>query len=271
MKTILITGATDGIGKQTAIELAAMGHQIILHGRNRERAEKAVDEISRHTGHQKVSYYLADLSDFESIRQMAERISQDHDKIDVLLNNAGVLNMEKVILPNGLEETFMVNHLAHFSLTLQLLPLLKKSKAARIVNVSSQAQVGTIDFDNLNGEKFYDGYNAYGVSKLANCLFTYKLARELKGATVSSHALHPGVIATKLLHAGWGGGGAPVESGAKTTVYACVSDDLNGKTGLYFVNAREHRSAAISYDVRVQDRLWQESLKYAKLEDPFRK
>ncbi|MEJ2596355.1 MAG: SDR family NAD(P)-dependent oxidoreductase [bacterium] len=271
MKTILITGATDGIGKQTALELASMGHQILLHGRNSDRAERARDEISHHAGHQQVSYYLADLSDFKSIRQMAEQVRQDHDKIDVLLNNAGVLNMDKVILPNGLEETFMVNHLAHFSLTLQLLPLLKKSQESRIVNVSSQAQVGTIDFDNLNGEKYYDGYNAYGVSKLANCLFTYKLSSALKDTPVSVHALHPGVIATKLLHAGWGGGGAPVESGAKTTVYACVSEDLAGKTGLYFVNARPQRSAAISYDVRVQDRLWQESLEYASLDDPFRK
>jgi NAD(P)-dependent dehydrogenase (short-subunit alcohol dehydrogenase family) len=152
-----------------------------------------------------------------------------------------------------------------------LLDLVKAAEEGRIVNVSSQAQSGSIDFNNLNGEKRYDAYNAYTLSKLENVLFTYKLSRELKDTNISVHALHPGVIATKLLRAGWGGGGAPVETGARTTVYVAVSEDLKGKTGLYFVNARESRSSAISYDQRVQERLWQLSLEYCGMEDPFKR
>ena len=269
MLKILITGATDGIGKQTALELADKGHQLILHGRNKDRALAVVEEVSGKTGNQNIEACFADFARFDEIERMADQLKKDHAHLDVLLNNAGVLNMEKKILPNGLEETFMVNHLSHFSLTLQLLPLLLQSGNARIVNVSSQAQSGSIDFDNLNGEKSFDGYQAYGLSKLANCLFTYKLARELSDTAVSVHALHPGVIATKLLHAGWGGGGSPKETGARSTIYAILSDDLNGLTGQYIINARIRKSSAISYDTRVQDKLWEISLRLCGLTDPF--
>ena len=270
MKTILITGSTDGIGKQTAFELAGMGHEIILHGRNEMRGLLLQNDIIHKTGNDNIHYFNADFADFDEVTKLADWIKANFKHIAVLLNNAGILSMEKVILPNGLEQTFMINHLAHFSLTLQLLPLLRNAKGARIVNVSSQAQAGTMDFDNLNGEKFYDGYNAYGLSKLENCLFTYKLARELKDSYVSVHALHPGVIATKLLHVGWGSGGAPIDTGARTTVYVSVSKDLEGKSGLYFVNEKEHKSSAISYDQKIQKRLWQISLDICKLDDPFK-
>ena len=269
MKRILITGATDGIGKQTALELAEKGFEIILHGRNPERGKRVLEEISSQTGNTNLHYYNGDLGDFKEVELLAEKIANDFDYLDILLNNAGVLSMEKVLLPNGLEQTFMINHLAHFSLTLRLLPLLRNAKAARIINVSSQAQIGSIDFNNLNGEKFYEGYNAYGLSKLENCLFTYKLARELHDTEITVHALHPGVISTKLLHVGWGSGGAPVDTGARTTVYACTSEEIEGKTGLYFVNAAERKSSAISYDRKVQERLWQISLELCGMEDPF--
>ena len=269
MKRILITGATDGIGRQTAFELAEKGHEIILHGRNEVRGLLVKDDIIRRTGNSKLHYFNADLSRFNDISSFAAKLNSQFDRIDVLLNNAGVLSSEKVILENGLEQTFMINHLSHFALTLQLLDLLKNSEDSRIVNVSSQAQVGTMDFDNLNGEKFYDIYNAYGLSKLENCLFTYKLARELKDSNVSVHALHPGVIATKLLHVGWGSGGASIDTGAKTTVYVCTSSELNGKTGLYFVNAKERKSSAISYDKKIQERLWEISLNLTGSTDPF--
>ena len=269
-KTVLITGATDGIGKQTAVELAGMGHEILLHGRNEMRGLLVKNDIILQTGNQNIHYFNADLSEFDEITKLAENIKAEFNHIDVLLNNAGVLSMEKLVLPNGFEQTFMINHLAPFSLTMQLLPVLSNAQAARIVNVSSQAQIGTMDFDNLNGEKFYDGYNAYGLSKLENCLFTYKLARELKESQVVVHALHPGVISTKLLHVGWGSGGAPIETGSRTTVYVSVSEDIEGKTGLYFVNAKEHKSSAISYDQKIQERLWEISLGICKLEDPFR-
>ena len=269
MKTILITGSTDGIGKQTAFELARMGHEIILHGRNEMVGIILKEDIIRQTGNERIHYFNADLTDFAAINSLAEEIKSNFSKLDVLLNNAGVLQKHRQILETGFEMTFMVNYLAPFSLTLQLLDLVRKSDEGRIVNVSSQAQGGSMDFDNLNGEKYYDMYNAYGLSKLENCLFTYKLARELAGSNISVHALHPGVIATKLLHMGWGSGGTPVHTGAKTTVYVSVSEDLKGKSGLYFVNALERKSSAISYDKKIQERLWEMSLGFCGMTDPF--
>ena len=269
MKTILITGSTDGIGRQTALDLAATGHEIILHGRNKVRGILVKDDIIHRTGNRNIHYFNADLTDFSEVKNLATGIKSQFVHLDVLLNNAGVFSTEKHILPNGFELTFMVNHLAPFSLTLQLLDLLKASDEARIVNVSSMAQAGTIDFDNLNGEKYYDGYNAYGVSKLGNVLFTYKLARELQDSTITSNCLHPGVISTKLLHAGWGAGGSAVEKGAENEVYVATSPDIKGVSGKYFVNRRESRSSAISYDRKVQERLWDLSLKFCGMEDPF--
>ncbi len=270
MKTILITGATDGIGKQTALELAEKGHEIILHGRNEMRGLLVKEDLIKQTGNEKIHYANADFTDFEQIREFAGEIKSNFQHLDVLLNNAGVIEPNRVVLPNGFEKTFMVNHLAHFFLTFRLIDLLKKSDEARIVNVSSQAQTGSIDFNNLNGEKYYDSYNAYALSKLENVLFTYRLARELKKDNISVNALHPGVIATKLLRVGWGAGGASIETGARTTVYVSVSDDLKGKTGLYFVNAKERRSSAISYDQKVQERLWNLSLEFCGMDDPLK-
>ena len=201
-KTILVTGATDGIGKQTALELAKMGHKVLVHGRNKVKSEEAAARIHEISGNDKTEAVHADLTDFDEIKALAKNIRVRQVRLDVLLNNAGVFENEKVVLPNGLERTFMVNHMAPFVLTLELLDLLKSTPGARIVNVSSMAQSGSIDFDNLNGEKYFDPYNAYAVSKLENVLFTYKLARMLKDDGVMANCLHPGVINTKLLHAG---------------------------------------------------------------------
>lgn len=270
MKRVLITGATDGIGKQTAFHLAEMGYEMILHGRNEKRGRQTLEEITLRTGNKNLHYFNADLTDFGEIEKMAGKIRSSFDDLDVLLNNAGVYEERPIILPNGFEKAFMVNYLAPFSLTLKLLDLVGMAEEGRIVNVASVAQAGSIDFDNLNGEKYYDGYNAYAVSKLENVLFTYKLACELGETTVTSNCLHPGVISTKLLHAGWGMGGAPVEEGAQNEVYVASSPDLKGVTGKYFINSRESRSAAISYDKKIQERLWQISLELCGLNDPFK-
>ena len=261
IKTILITGSTDGIGKQTALELAEKGHQIIIHGRNVQKSDSACREIIKKSGNQRVGFVAADFTDLSEINRMAKEIVSIFGKLDVLINNAGVFENEKVILPNGFERTFMVNHLAPFALTLGLLELLKKSPAGRIVNVSSMAQSGSIDFDNLNGEKYFDPYNAYAVSKLENVLFTFKLARMLSGSDVTVNCLHPGVINTKLLHAGWGMGGASVHQGAQNSIFAAVSSEMEGKTGLYLVNQKSAKASALAYDKQVQDRLWEISLK----------
>jgi len=264
-KRILITGATDGIGKQTALQLAKANHEIIVHGRNEVRGKLAVNELKTLSNNENIHYLNADLSSFEEIKNMASQVKKKFTHLDILINNAGVFENEKIILPNGLEKTFMVNHMAYFAVTLQLIDLLRNSDEARIVNVSSMAQSGTIDFDNLQSEKYFDGYNAYAVSKLANVLLTYKLARLLKGTDITANCLHPGVIRTKLLHAGWGSGGASTEVGAKTSVFVATDYSLSGRSGLYFVNSEERKSSAISYDQRIQDRLWEISLEISGL------
>jgi NAD(P)-dependent dehydrogenase (short-subunit alcohol dehydrogenase family) len=270
MKTILITGATDGIGRQTAMELATMNYRVLIHGRNEIRGKETVAEIRDLAGNPEVFYYNADLTDLTAVERLAHHISSDYDVLDVLINNAGVFENHKHILRNGFEKTFVVNHLAHFALTLHLLELLKRATECRIVNVSSQAQAGTIDFDNLNGDKYYDAYNAYALSKLENILFTYKLAEQLKNTNITANCLHPGVIATKLLHNGWGSGGASLEEGARTSVFVATSPLIKGISGKYFVHSKEQRSSAISYDKKIQDRLWEISLQLTGIRDPFK-
>lgn len=268
-KVILVTGATDGIGRQTAIQLAKMGHRVIVHGRSKQTSRKAAEEIMSRLGKGEIETVDADFTGFESITQMAQDIKKRFTKLDILINNAGVFENQQVILKNGFEKTFMVNYLAPFSLTLQLLDLIQSTPGSRIVNVSSMAQSGNIDFDNLNGEKYFDPYHAYAVSKLENVLFTYKLARILNKDHVTVNCLHPGVISTKLLHAGWGklGGDSP-EKGAQALVFAAVSPELENKTGLYLDHNKEKRSAPISYDKKVQDRLWELSLSFTGLQMP---
>ncbi len=263
-KIILVTGATDGIGKQTALELAQLGHKVLVHGRTITKSEDAVQDIRKASGNEEAEAVQADLTDFTQIKALANELKNKYQRLDVLLNNAGVFENEKVILPNGLERTFMVNHMAPFTLTLELLDLLKNTHGSRVVNVSSMAQSGSIDFDNLNGEKYFDPYNAYAVSKLENVLFTYKLARLLNNEKVTVNCLHPGVVSTKLLHAGWGMGGVSVHAGAQNSIYAAVSPEMKGKTGLYLVNRKPAKSAALSYDKKVQDRLWEISLQIYK-------
>jgi NAD(P)-dependent dehydrogenase (short-subunit alcohol dehydrogenase family) len=258
-KTILVTGSTDGIGKQIAFELAAMGHTVIMHGKRESFGKKLAEMFRQETGNNNIVYYNADLSDFDDIRRFAASVKRDFPVLDVLLSNAGVFMNERIMLPNGLEMTFMVNHLAVFALTLDLLEMVKKSPAGRVVITSSMAHSSSIDFSNLNGEKYWDSYNAYSVSKLENILFAYRLHRLLRAenSKVTVNALHPGVISTKLLHAGWGIGGATVQHGASTSVYLATSDEVENVSGKYFVNKRTQKSAAFSYDIKAQDKLWQ--------------
>ncbi|MBE0651234.1 MAG: SDR family oxidoreductase [Bacteroidales bacterium] len=267
-KVILVTGSTDGIGRQTAIDLAKIGHKVIVHGRNQERSLDAAKEIKSRSGSNDIETVVADFTDLESIKAMAQDVKKRFSQLDVLVNNAGVFENKRVMLENGFERTFMVNHLAMFALTLQLLDLIQETPGSRIVNVSSMAQSGSIDFDNLNGEKYFDSYNAYAVSKLENVLFTYKMVRILNKKDITVNCLHPGVIKTKLFHAGWGIGGNSLERGAQTPVFAAVSPEMEKKTGLYLVNEKEMRSSAISYDRKIQDRLWDLSLSYTGLQVP---
>jgi len=260
-KSVLVTGSTDGIGKQTALQLAKLGFRVIVHGRNRKKSEKAAFEIKKLSGNNSVDYVYADLTSQTQIYTMAVQIFKQYESLDVLINNAGVYINRRNLTEDGLETTFAVNHMAPFIVTNLLLPLLKKSEKARIVTVSSMIHAGSIEFDNLQGEKYFDGGYAYSLSKLCNVLFTYKIAREIESFNITANCLHPGVINTKLLRAGWGGMGAPASSGAETSVFLASSADIIGVTGKYFANKKASKSKPITYAPETQDKLWEISEK----------
>lgn len=256
-KTILITGATDGIGKATAELLAEAENKIIVHARSAEKGERIVNEIQQKTGNNSITYVVADFTKLPDIAKMYSELLLKFSKIDVLINNAGVFRHEKNILQNGIEETFMVNHLASFFLTLNLIPLLKSSKQGRIINVSSMVHASKIDFNNLQGEKFYDGSDAYSVSKLCNLLFTSKLANNLLHSNITVNALHPGVVQTKLLRAGWGAIGEEPGISAKRFTFLAESEQLKEVTGKYFMNNRPTNPAPIANQQFFMDKLWE--------------
>lgn len=257
---MLVTGSTDGIGKETARRLAAMGAAVIVHGRSPERGEEALEEIRDETGSEKLGLVVGDLSSMREVRAIGEQVRSEHDRLDVLINNAGVVSEERVETEDGYELTFAVNHLAPFLLTALLLDDLERAAPSRIITVSSVAHGGAkLDFDDPNLERGYSMNRAYARSKLANLLFTYELARRLEGTGVTANALHPGVIGTKLLAVGFGGGGSPVESGAETSVYLATSPEVEGVTGRYFRRSRAVESSPASYDEEAQRRLWEMS------------
>jgi len=198
-KVCLITGATSGIGKATAMGLASMGASVVMVGRDRGRGEAALAEIKTKSANASVDLMLADLSSQEEIRRLAHEFKDTYPRLDVLINNAGVIRSKRVTTADGIEMTFAVNHLAPFLLTDLLLDVLKASAPSRIVNVASGEQRnGTIDFDDLQGENGYKGAKAYGQSKLATVLFTYELARRIEGTGVTANCVHPGVVGTNL-------------------------------------------------------------------------
>lgn len=257
-KTVLVTGATDGIGKMTAIDLAKMGAKVILHGRNKHRGEQAVEQIRKASGNTEISYENADLTSLNNVRKLASKIAWDHGALDVLINNAGVFMRGQTFSHDGIETTFAVNHLAHFALTLQLLPQLLRSEQGRVITVSSVAHSSSprIDFTDLQEINSYIDYSAYALSKLANVLFSNELARLLKDSTVTSNSLHPGVITTKLLYAGFGISGGPVEEGCQTSLYLASEAALDKTSGKYFSNSEEAEPSPYSFDPATRKNLW---------------
>ena len=221
MKTIFITGSTDGIGKQTAFELAKLGHKIFLHGRDLGKIYSVRDEIKYQTGNENINFFISDFASFKSVREMCDEIISENIKFDVLINNAGVYITEKNITEDGNEFTFQIKHLSTILLTNLLLQNI--TDGGRIVNLSSIAHVrGKIDFNNLNSESFFDGYFAYSLSKLSNSMFTFSLAEKLKERNITVNCLHPGVINTKLLHKGFDVQGDNLIEGCKTSIYAAL-------------------------------------------------
>lgn len=256
MLNILVTGATDGIGRETARQLCAQGHRVLVHGRSAARAASVATEL----GGDAVPV-SGDLSRMREVVALAEQVTGLAPKLDVLVANAGVYEMQRRLTEDGFELTMAVNHFAHFLLVHRLLPALKAAPLARVVVVASMVhQSGRIDLEDLTFADGYGAYEAYGASKLANVLFTRALATRLAAdSKVSANALHPGVIGTKLLRQGFGMGGAPVSQGARTSVFLATSPDVQGVSGKYFVDCRETRPSRLALDDRLAEDLWQVS------------
>ncbi|MGK9369738.1 SDR family oxidoreductase [Melioribacter sp. Ez-97] len=254
-KTILITGSTDGIGKQTADELAKRGYNIIIHGRDKKRIETTVEGLKKKYPQVKIDGIQADLSSLRNLVKLSEEIKQSCPRIDVLINNAGVYSQKKVLTGDGYELTFAVNHLAHMLLTYLLSDVI--AEPGRIINVSSIAhQNGKIDWNNLNAEIHYDPYGAYALSKLANIIFTIELAKRLNNKNITVNALHPGVIDTKLLRAGFSIKGDSLEKGAETSVYLADSEEVANITGAYFIDKKQARPSSICHDENLRKKFW---------------
>jgi NAD(P)-dependent dehydrogenase (short-subunit alcohol dehydrogenase family) len=270
-KVCLVTGATSGIGKVTATELAARGADVILHGRDRQKTELVRQEIIASTGNVSVQTLLADFSNLDQVRSMAAKLIEGWDQVDVLINNAGAFFNTRHTTPYGVEMTFLVNHLAPFLLTTLLIEKLQRSTAARVVNVSSDAHhQGSIDLDDLEFNKGYFGMKAYARSKLANILFTYELAGRLDNGAVTVNALHPGHVATDIWKTNfpligpvlkWVMGLIAIspKEGADNSIYLASSPQIHGVTGKYFVKRVETPSSPLSRDKGLAQMLWERS------------
>ncbi|MFQ5482794.1 MAG: SDR family oxidoreductase [Nitrospinaceae bacterium] len=267
-KTCLITGANSGLGRESALALARLGAEVILACRNREAGEKTAHGIIEATGNSNVHLQVADLSSQSQIRDLAAAVLDRHPRLHVLMNNAGVLLGRRQTTVEGYETTFAVNHLAYFLLTRLLLDRLRASAPARIINVSSFVHRWVkLRFDDLFSTRRYLPMEVYAASKLANILFTYALARRLKGGRVTVNCLHPGVVATEF---GRQGSAlylalkklarplffASPAKGARTQIHLAVSPEVDGITGSYFANNRIAESSAYSHDRKAQERLW---------------
>ena len=269
-KTCMVTGANAGIGKATAMGLARMGATVVMVCRDRTMGEEAQREIKERSGNEAVELLIADLSSQQAIRQLAQEFQQHHSQLHVLVNNVGSIFPERRVSIDGIEMTFVVNHLASFLLTNLLLDTLKASAPARIVNVASDAQARSLNLDDLQSEKRYGPMRAYSQAKLATVLFTYALAQRLAGTGITVNCLHPGAVATSNIDRGVPPYAKALtglikrflitpEQGAQTPLYLATSPEVEGVTGKYFVRCQEKPSVLISYDTALQEQLWKVS------------
>ncbi|WP_395834662.1 SDR family oxidoreductase [Cystobacter fuscus] len=270
-KVCLITGATSGIGLESARALAAQGATVVLSGRDPGRGEAALAEVRRTVPDAKLDLMLADLTSLASVRKLAGDFQVKYSRLDVLLNNAGLILNERKLTVDGFETTFATNHLAHFLLTHLLLDLLKASGASRVVNVSSEGhRLGSLGYlDDLQGERRFNGILAYDNSKLANVLFTRALARRLAGKKVTTNSLHPGVVRSsfglnnqgffKFIFQMAGPLMISAEKGARTSVYLASSPEVEGVSGKYFSKCKVARESKAAQSDEGAEKLWRKS------------
>lgn len=267
-KTCAVSGANSGIGKYTSIGLARAGARVVMVCRNMEKGEAARKEIVEASGNDDVDLMQCDMASFASIRAFTDAYKAKHDRLDMLVNNAGMMFPDRAMTEDGFERTFAVNHLAYFLVTNRLRDILEASSPARVVNVASIAHrmVARLDWKNLQGERRYGEFRAYNLSKLCNILFTFELARRLEGTGVTANCLHPGgvgsnfgseagVIFRNLMKLGKRFLLTP-EQGARTSLYVATSPDLVGVSGEYFSNSKRARSSRITHNRDNQARLW---------------
>jgi NAD(P)-dependent dehydrogenase (short-subunit alcohol dehydrogenase family) len=270
-KICLVTGATNGIGKATALALAQMGATVVIVGRNPAKCAAVVSEIKHISGNDAVEALIADLSIMAEVQQVADQFKAKYQKLHVLVNNAGGAFLKRQVTAEGFEKTFALNHLNSFLLTSLLLDTLKASAPARIVNVASDAHKGAhLDFDDLQSEKGRFSLKAYGRSKLATVVFSYELARRLSGTGVTANVLHPGLVRTGFASNLGAVPSAVIgffmrfvgltpEQGAQTSVYLATSPDVENVTGKYWEKSKVVPSGRAAYDEATWTRLWEVS------------
>ena len=262
-KVVMVTGANAGMGKEISLGMARMGANLVMVSRDRQRGQAAITDVEQRTGNREVELLIADLSSQQSIRDLVKEFRARHDRLNVLINNAGVSLPRRQETVDGIEAVFATNHLGPFLLTNLMLPLLGAGAPARIVTVSSGAHaMGKIDFDDLQSARRYNEIRAYNQSKLANVMFTYELARRMAGTDVTANAVEPGFVKTNLkvpfpfsIFSFMRGKAA---DGAKPTVYLASSPDVEGVSGSFFNSkGAATRSSKMSYDEATAGRLWQ--------------
>lgn len=269
-KVVLVTGANSGIGRATALGLARLGATVVMLCRNARRGERALGWVRRKSGSDGVHLLMADLSRRQEIHAAADEFKARFPRLDVLVNNAGLLTRQRRLTADGFELQFFVNHLAYFLLTGLLLEVLKDSAPSRIVNVASTAHSrGVLDFDDLQGQRHYNGWQQYANTKLANIVFTYELARRLEGSGVTANCLHPGLIHTNLM-SNYSRALSGLwhflqwffkkpEEGARTPVFLASSPAVAGESGRYYRDCAPMDTKEVSRDPAVQRRLWEVS------------
>ncbi|MBY9001185.1 MAG: SDR family oxidoreductase [Candidatus Heimdallarchaeota archaeon] len=276
-KIVLVTGANAGIGKETAFRLAEMGSHVILVCRNEKKGIKALDEIKEKTSNENLDLMICDFASLKSIKDFVKNFKKKYKKLDVLINNHGSFSIRKILTEDGIESTFAVNHLGYFSLTLQLLDLLKASSYSRIVNVASSSNysVKSLNIDDYNWEKRrYKLMDAYAESKIYNIMFTFMLSEKLKGTGITANCLHPGYVKTniglnnfllRLIAPLVKMGAISTEEGAKTSLYLATSEEIEGVTGVYYHRMKLREPNSLALDQKAQQKLWDVSLELTGL------